>query len=82
MKDSRSRYADIDVFVARITSVILGEPSAIRNVGSRAAPDGHAAVAKTSPVSLDALLDFEPVVNRQSMLVAPEPDHRPVNDPC
>src|ERR1039458_2046809 len=71
--------ANIEFLVAGITPVIPGEPSTIRNVRSRAAPDGHTAVAYTSPVRFDALLDAELLINRQPVLVAPKPDDWPVN---
>src|SRR6202521_4562127 len=41
--------------------------------------DGHAAVADTSPVRLDALLDAELLINRKPVLVAPKPNNRPMN---
>src|ERR1035438_4230310 len=59
--------------------VIPSEPFAIQNVRSRTAPDGHAPMARTSPVRLDALLDAELIINRQPVLVAPKPNNRPVN---
>ena len=41
--------------------------------------NGHAAVAHTSPVGLDAVLDAELLIDRQLVLVAPKPNNRPVN---
>src|ERR1035438_1864619 len=74
--------ANIEFLVVGITPVIPGEPSTIRNVRSRAAPDGHTAVAYASPIRFDALLDAEPLINRQPVLVAPKPDDRPVYQLC
>src|ERR1019366_9432219 len=70
---------NIKLLVAGITPVIPSEAFTIRNVRSVAALDGHAAVTHTSPVRLDALLDAELLIDRQLVLVAPKPDHRPVN---
>src|SRR5450755_3117068 len=61
------------------TPVIPSDPSTIQNVRSRAAFDGHAAMAHTSPVRLDAVLDAELLIDRQLVLVAPKPNNRPVN---
>src|SRR5258708_38368139 len=70
---------NVNFLVARITPVIPSEPSTIRNVRSRAALDGHAAMADASPIRLDALLDAEFLIDREPVLVAPEPNNRPVN---
>src|ERR1017187_288891 len=59
--------------------IIPSEPSTIQNVRSRASLDGHAAVAHTSPVGLDAVLDAELLIDREPVLVAPKPNNRPVN---
>jgi len=69
MKGLRTRYSQHRVPRRWITPVIPGEPSTIRNVRTRAALDGHTAVAYTSPVRFDALLDAELLINRQSVLV-------------
>src|ERR1700719_3590029 len=74
-----SVVANINFLVARITPVIPSEPSTIRNVGSCATLDGHAAVANASPICLNAVLDADLLIDRQPVLVAPEPNHRPVN---
>src|SRR6202158_6513625 len=77
-----SVVANINFLVARITPVIPSEPPTIRNVRSRAALDGHAAMSNASPICLDAPLDAELLIDREPVLVAPEPNHRPVNQLC
>src|SRR6202521_51844 len=74
-----SVVANINFLVARITPFIPSEPSTIRNVGSCATLDGHAAVGNASPISLDALLDAELLINRRPVLVDPNTNHRPMN---
>src|SRR5260370_30726 len=74
-----SVVANINFLVARITPVIPSEPSTIRNVGSCATLDGHAAVANASPICLNALHDAELLVDREPVLVAPQPNHPPPN---
>src|ERR1019366_8059876 len=71
--------ANIHVLVTGIAPVIPREPSTIQNIRSRAALDGHTAMADASPVRLDALLDAELLINREPVLVAPKPNNRPVN---
>src|SRR5580704_1688366 len=74
-----SVVANINFLVARVTPVIPSEPSTIRNVGNCATLDGHAAVANASPIGLNALHDAELLVDREPVLVAPKPNHRPMN---
>src|ERR1035437_10009924 len=71
--------ANIKFLIAGITPIIPSEPSTIQNVRSRASLDGHAAVAHTSPVGLDAVLDAELLIDRQLVLVVPKPNSRPMN---
>src|ERR1019366_7487613 len=48
-------------------------------LGIRAVGGAHAAVAHTSPVGLDAVLDAERLIDRQLVLVVPKPNSRPMN---
>ena len=71
----------VDFFAVLVAAVVPREPPAFVDIGQRAALDRHASVPDAAAVGGNPALHGILVVNRELVLVSPEPDHRPMNDP-
>src|SRR5580704_16450815 len=72
--------ARVDFFAIAIATVVPCEPAALVNIGVRASLDRHATMPDAAAETRDSTWHGIFIVDRELMLVAPEPDHRAMNE--